>query len=966
MGFNVSSAYAEYEMNVLIIYKKGTDSYKEVVQNYAQSLCVNTHVNAISTTEVNLENLEKYDLIYPDVSLVDADNKDYVSNILTDYVKKGGGLFLEERLFKIFPKDVLGMAYIGEINLIDQTINFPVIPEKYQNLQKVWKSYSVKSSRSFYDVIRSAYRNFKRHNISESSDSYDFDLTKVNLKIHALPDTAVSLVNSNEFTLLSINEYGNGTVLWTINHIPNRGGTFMTRLDLGYPDPYAKNFHFGYATINYLIRNAYLDYLAKEKYGFSIQKTFGAYGRPSFSWQNHIESRKLWENDELIKWIDILREEHQIPTLALVRGSCVWGARYGTVVLNLNVGDNSDPVFMHNGSDTPYLLSGVRLETADSSYLNVGSNASPFVVDWNEDGKKDLIVGNGDGDVFYYQNVGTNDKPVFLNRDILKVGEKNLNVGSNASPFVVVWNEDGKKDLIVGNGDGDIFFHQNVGTNDKPVFLNRDILKVGEKNLNVGTNASPFVVDWNEDGKKDLIIGNGDGGVFFYQNVGTNDKPVFFNREVIRKSETDHEHLVTVMQNASPFVVDWNEDRKKDLIVGMSELHETYAINSHYLKKYVRRNINYALNHSICIIPHCYIGYNYTSEQELHEMEMHKKAFNDLEIPWTKTTGVNHHAWSVHAIPVWQTIYNEKNFGLVYDFGWRSMANDFEKRRSSSYSFLPYGMPFLLMKHDTEFYPFIMWTPNTVREHRDFSGRSGLFVFPVSFDLPITYYFHPEHAFKYTKTDIFLSHLQCFLKYHKVPKLGLYSGEARKIIDSFNKLRDEKEYNMMSEEQAAKAMLNMYFTNLKVRINGNELTLIPNTEDVPESAEEYRGTLGVKIELHPDFKSNGITTDSFIYYRPTERQIYFGASKETTVNLNEIPIEKFHLVRSNVPFTLNISSDIYEITVKSAGMRQLKIFSPYPLQIKNDDSVFEKKRNYYTLTDFGNSEKRIILSRETI
>ena len=72
--------------------------------------------------------------------------------------------------------------------------------------------------------------------------------------------------------------------------------------------------------------------------------------------------------------------------------------------------------------------------------------------------------------------------------------------------------------------------------------------------------------------------------------------------------------------------MDWNEDGKKDIVIGASEHCVYYAINSHYLIKKVQRNINYALNHSICIIPHCYIGYDYTPEQELYELEMHKKA----------------------------------------------------------------------------------------------------------------------------------------------------------------------------------------------------------------------------------------------------------------------------------------------------------------------------------------------------
>lgn len=132
---------------------------------------------------------------------------------------------------------------------------------------------------------------------------------------------------------------------------------------------------------------------------------------------------------------------------------------------------------------------------------------------------------------------------------------------------------------------------------------------------------------------------------------------------------------------------------------------------------------------------------------------------------------------------------------------------------------------------------------------------------------------------------------------------------------------------MMSEEQAAKAMLNMYFTKVNVKINGSKLTLIPDTSDVPETAEEYKNTIGIKIELHPAFISKGITTDSSIYYKPTNRQIYLGLYKETHVNLNERAEEDFHLVRCNVPFELNKSHEGYEITVKSAGMRQFKIFS---------------------------------------
>jgi hypothetical protein len=59
-------------------------------------------------------------------------------------------------------------------------------------------------------------------------------------------------------------------------------------------------------------------------------------------------------------------------------------------------------------------------------------------------------------------------------------------------------------------------------------------------NVGVGGNASPFLVDWNGDGKQDLLLGQYDGGkVRYYQNIGENFNPVFGNFEYMQADGSD-------------------------------------------------------------------------------------------------------------------------------------------------------------------------------------------------------------------------------------------------------------------------------------------------------------------------------------------------------------------------------------------------------------------------------------------
>ena len=61
---------------------------------------------------------------------------------------------------------------------------------------------------------------------------------------------------------------------------------------------------------------------------------------------------------------------------------------------------------------TPGLMDGVLIESGGSP-ISLSLMSATTSVDWNNDGKKDLIVGEGNGYVYFFANTGTDTAPVF-------------------------------------------------------------------------------------------------------------------------------------------------------------------------------------------------------------------------------------------------------------------------------------------------------------------------------------------------------------------------------------------------------------------------------------------------------------------------------------------------------------------------------------------------------------------------
>ena len=62
----------------------------------------------------------------------------------------------------------------------------------------------------------------------------------------------------------------------------------------------------------------------------------------------------------------------------------------------------------------PVLNAGVNLASAGSAIAVTTGYSAPTVVDWDRDGKKDLLVGQfNQGNIRFYRNVGTDASPAF-------------------------------------------------------------------------------------------------------------------------------------------------------------------------------------------------------------------------------------------------------------------------------------------------------------------------------------------------------------------------------------------------------------------------------------------------------------------------------------------------------------------------------------------------------------------------
>jgi hypothetical protein len=219
------------------------------------------------------------------------------------------------------------------------------------------------------------------------------------------------------------------------------------------------------------------------------------------------------------------------------RPDLVFGTSAGPLQYYVNSGPPTDPQWTLNTG----LFGGV---------LDVGGASSPFFFDFDGDGDPDLVSGSQLGDIKYYRNIGTSEAPAWQADNAYFAS---IDHSIYSAITLGCLDGDALPDAVVGDLSGNLFYHHNTGsgfTYDPTIFAG----------ISLGGWSVPRLVDMDDDGDLDLVAGKEDGRLRYFENVG--------HGSMEWAEVTGYFGTIDVGSNCSPSLGDFDHDGDIDLLTG--------------------------------------------------------------------------------------------------------------------------------------------------------------------------------------------------------------------------------------------------------------------------------------------------------------------------------------------------------------------------------------------------------------
>jgi hypothetical protein len=183
------------------------------------------------------------------------------------------------------------------------------------------------------------------------------------------------------------------------------------------------------------------------------------------------------------------------------------------------------------------------------------------LVDFDGDGRLDLISGSNSGDSDAFHLFRRNKDGSWAPRQRLEVTDKAHTLCDSSFVTAADWNGDGVPDLLIRHGLGNGILVA-LG----PLKENERIDLCREIDFTPKGYVNDFAIaDWDRDGRPDLLVrqwflDEGKGGIYWYKNLGGAGLPRLAEGKLLVEITSD-------MQVQGFCVCDWNGDGWPDLMV---------------------------------------------------------------------------------------------------------------------------------------------------------------------------------------------------------------------------------------------------------------------------------------------------------------------------------------------------------------------------------------------------------------